>query len=160
MSPISVFFLKAFLNFFKPSLNDSFFQLRTDFNWLLMNLVVGELLVSMIGIPIDLVAAGQLGWKMGRGFCIFTGFILTFLGKHTVWCITNLFRKVHWYSRFQVFHFTLSLQEMTALNHKIFSRNEFSSISRSHLHLQTSCSYTTGGVTKYLLTWRIKIFSS
>ena len=57
------------------------FQLRTDFNLLLINLTVCELLVALLGIPVDAVAAAQLGWKMGRAVCCLTGFILTFLGQ-------------------------------------------------------------------------------
>ena len=57
------------------------FQLRTDFNLLLINLTVCELLVAGLGIPVDAVAAAQLGWKMGRAVCWLTGFMLTFLGQ-------------------------------------------------------------------------------
>ena len=48
---------------------------------LLINLTVGELLVALLGIPVDAVAAAQLGWKMGRAVCCLTGFMLTFLGQ-------------------------------------------------------------------------------
>ena len=57
------------------------FQLRTDFNLLLINLTVCELLVAGLGIPVDAVAAAQLGWKMGQIVCWITGFMLTFLGQ-------------------------------------------------------------------------------
>ena len=45
-----------------------------------MNLVLGEFLISVFGIPVDFVASAQHGWKMGKEFCIATGFILTLLG--------------------------------------------------------------------------------
>ena len=49
---------------------------------LLMNLTVCELLVALLGLPVDAVAAAQLGWKMGRTVCWITGFTLTFLGQY------------------------------------------------------------------------------
>ena len=60
---------------------DILFQLRTDFNCLLMNLIVGELLVSMFGIPVDAWAAIRQGWKLGYHLCITLGFSLTLLGE-------------------------------------------------------------------------------
>ena len=57
------------------------FQLRTDFNLLLMNLICCELLVSVFGIPVDTVAALQHGWDMGPAFCSLVGFTLTTLGQ-------------------------------------------------------------------------------
>ena len=56
-------------------------QLQTDFNILLIWLNISELLVSIIGVPIDFVAALQFGWKLGYNVCVVTGWILTFLGK-------------------------------------------------------------------------------
>ena len=55
-------------------------QLRTQFTALLMNLILGELLVSGLGLPMDALAALQRGWKMGRHACVATGFVLTTLG--------------------------------------------------------------------------------
>ena len=49
---------------------------------MLVNLVLTELLVSLYGIPVDLVAALQGGWFMGEKLCIITGFILTLLGRN------------------------------------------------------------------------------
>ena len=46
-----------------------------------MNLIVGELLVSLFGIPIDAWAAIRQGWKLGYHLCITLGFSLTILGK-------------------------------------------------------------------------------
>ena len=56
-------------------------QLWTDFNLLLMNLILTELLVSLIGIPVDAAASAQGGWNMGATFCITVGFMLTTLGE-------------------------------------------------------------------------------
>ena len=56
-------------------------QLWTEFNFLVVNLLVTELLVASIGIPIEVVAAAQLGWKLGKVNCIMFGFTLTFLGN-------------------------------------------------------------------------------
>ena len=47
---------------------------------MLMNLILGELLVSLYGIPVDFLASWQGGWKMGSALCQATGFILTSLG--------------------------------------------------------------------------------
>ena len=56
-------------------------QLWTDFNFLLMNLILTELLVSLFGIPVDALAAGRGGWDLGENVCVFIGFLLTFLGE-------------------------------------------------------------------------------
>ena len=58
-----------------------YFQLRTDFNLLLMNLIMTELLVSLIGIPVDALASAQGGWNMGATLCRMVGFLLTTLGE-------------------------------------------------------------------------------
>ena len=57
------------------------FQLQSEFNLLLINLIVVELLVSTLGLPFDGVAAYQQGWKMGDMACQVVGFTLTFLGR-------------------------------------------------------------------------------
>ena len=57
------------------------FQLRTEFNLLLMNLILCELLVVLIGIPADTIAAIQQGWDMGPLVCNVVGFCLTTLGN-------------------------------------------------------------------------------
>ena len=64
----------------------NFSQLWTDFNLLILNLMVTELIVSAYGIPIAAVASAQKGWKMGAIFCKASGFILTLLGElNLVW---------------------------------------------------------------------------
>ena len=58
------------------------YQLHNQFNWLLMHIVVAELLFSAFGIPIELIGSMQHGWKMGKGVCYLTGFILTSTGTN------------------------------------------------------------------------------
>jgi hypothetical protein len=45
-----------------------------------MNMILAETLIAGFGIPIDTVATYQHGWKLGKGLCLATGFILTTLG--------------------------------------------------------------------------------
>ena len=59
----------------------SFLQIRTPFNYLLMNLVLAETLIAVFGLPIDFLASYYYGWKMGKSVCILTGFILSTSGK-------------------------------------------------------------------------------
>jgi hypothetical protein len=63
-------------------------QLPTDFNLLIMNLMVTELIVSAYGISIAAVASAQKGWKMGETFCKASGFILTVLGEVLIFCFS------------------------------------------------------------------------
>ena len=42
---------------------------------------VSDLMIALLGIPMDFFASFQFGWKMGEGPCVFLGFALTFLGK-------------------------------------------------------------------------------
>ena len=58
-----------------------FLQLWTDFNMLVLNLLMTELTVASIGLPLECVAASQFGWKLGEAACKGFGFLLTFLGK-------------------------------------------------------------------------------
>ena len=57
------------------------FQIRTPFNYLLMNLIIAESLITMYGLPVDFMATYHFGWKMGEHLCKATGFILTTSGK-------------------------------------------------------------------------------
>ena len=57
-----------------------FLQLWTEFNMLVLNLLVTELIVASVGLPLEFVAATQFGWKMGETACKAFGFLLTFLG--------------------------------------------------------------------------------
>ena len=47
-----------------------------------MNLMFADMIMSSYGIPININAALSYGWKMGKGMCYATGFILTLSGKH------------------------------------------------------------------------------
>lgn len=47
-----------------------------------MNLIVSELLISVIGIPIDFWASVSQGWKLGRGPCLTCGFTMTLMGEY------------------------------------------------------------------------------
>jgi len=58
------------------------FQLHGEFNSLLMNLVFAELVTAGYGIPVDFTASLQHGWKMGKGMCNATGFLLTLSGNY------------------------------------------------------------------------------
>ena len=60
------------------------FQIRTPFNYLLMNLIIAESLITMYGLPVDFTATYYFGWKMGENLCKATGFILTTSGKNCI----------------------------------------------------------------------------
>ena len=60
------------------------FQLKTEFNFLLMNITFSELIMSVFGVPVDFTASLQLGWKLGAEFCQVTGFLLTLLGMYSI----------------------------------------------------------------------------
>ena len=60
------------------------FQLHGEFNSLLMNLVFAELVTAGYGIPVDFTASLQRGWKMGKGMCNATGFLLTLSGNYYI----------------------------------------------------------------------------
>jgi len=64
--------------------------LRTDFNLLLMNLLFGELVMSVFGIPVDFLASARYGWDMGAGMCRATGFILTLFGIAAINNLTSI----------------------------------------------------------------------
>eukprot|EP00094_Tigriopus_californicus_P011187 TCALIF_10796-PA protein Name:"Similar to Pineal opsin (Petromyzon marinus)" AED:0.10 eAED:0.10 QI:118/0.8/0.83/1/0.8/0.66/6/148/385 len=66
------------------------FQLQTPFNLVLMNLIVAELLISLIGIPIDLTASLLQGWKLGYHLCLVTGFSMTLLGMVSIFTLSSL----------------------------------------------------------------------
>ena len=49
---------------------------------MLMNLVFAESIIAGYGIPVDFTASLLRGWKLGRGMCYTTGFLLTFSGEY------------------------------------------------------------------------------
>ena len=69
------------------------FQLKTEFNFLLMNINFSELIMSVFGEPVDFIASLQLGWKLGPEFCRVTGFLLTLLGMYSI----NIFTAISLY---------------------------------------------------------------
>ena len=69
------------------------FQLKTDFNLLLMNITFSELIMSVFGVPVDFTASLQFGWKLGEEFCQITGFVLTLLGMYSI----NIFTAISLY---------------------------------------------------------------
>ena len=67
------------------------FQLHDEFNRVLMNLIFAEMINCTYGVSIDISAALQHGWKLGRTVCNTTGFLLTLSGKYNK--IIIFFRK-------------------------------------------------------------------
>ena len=49
------------------------FQLRTPFNFVLMNLIVTEFIMMTFGLPFDIMASYHQGWKLGYSSCLFLG---------------------------------------------------------------------------------------
>ena len=58
------------------------FQLHDEFNRVLMNLIFAEMINCTYGVSIDISAALQHGWKLGRTVCNTTGFLLTLSGEY------------------------------------------------------------------------------
>ena len=44
-------------------------------------MIFAELIMALIGIPINFVASIQHGWKMGETVCDVSGFLVTLEGK-------------------------------------------------------------------------------
>ena len=44
-------------------------------------MVFAELIIASYGLPVDITASFNYGWKMGKSLCLTTGFILTTTGK-------------------------------------------------------------------------------
>ena len=59
------------------------FQLHDEFNRVLMNLIFAEMINCTYGVSIDISAALQHGWKLGRTVCNTTGFLLTLSGEYS-----------------------------------------------------------------------------
>ena len=55
-------------------------KLHNELNRMMVNLIFAELISSAYGIPMDITAALQYGWKLGRELCNATGVILTLSG--------------------------------------------------------------------------------
>eukprot|EP00095_Tigriopus_kingsejongensis_P001031 maker-scaffold587_size153100-snap-gene-0.29 protein:Tk01031 transcript:maker-scaffold587_size153100-snap-gene-0.29-mRNA-1 annotation:"hypothetical protein DAPPUDRAFT_302649" len=65
-------------------------KLHNPFNCILMNLIIAELLIAVIGIPIDLTASLMTGWRLGHFPCLATGFSMTLLGMVSIFTLTSL----------------------------------------------------------------------
>lgn len=59
----------------------SFIQIWTPFNIILLNLVCSDLSVSILGIPLSLIATIYRGWFFSREICQAYGFAMSILGK-------------------------------------------------------------------------------
>ena len=57
-------------------------KLHGEFNRLLMNMIFAELIMAFYGIPVDFTTSVLHGWKLGKGMCNATGFLLTLSGNH------------------------------------------------------------------------------
>ena len=57
------------------------FKLHGEFNRLLMNMIFAELIMAFYGIPVDFITSVLRGWKLGKGMCNATGFLLTLSGN-------------------------------------------------------------------------------
>lgn len=65
-------------------------SLRTPFNFVLMNLIVTEFVMMTVGLPFDIVAAYDKGWKLGYTPCLFLGFLMTSTGMSCIYSLTAL----------------------------------------------------------------------
>ena len=61
----------------------NYFQSRkSEQNLMLLNLIVSELCIAIIGIPADLYNSITRGIHLDKFVCPFVGFIHTFFGKY------------------------------------------------------------------------------
>ena len=60
------------------------FQVLDDFTILLMNMIFAELVMVLFGVPVNLIASIQHGWKMGKTVCDVFGFMLTLEGESKI----------------------------------------------------------------------------
>ena len=60
------------------------FQVWDDFTILLMNMIFAEMIMALVGIPINFIASIQRGWKMGKIVCDVSGFLVTLEGKSRI----------------------------------------------------------------------------
>lgn len=65
-------------------------SLRTPFNYVLMNLIVTEFVMMTAGLPFDIIAAYDKGWKLGYTPCLFLGFLMTSTGMSCIYSLTAL----------------------------------------------------------------------
>ena len=72
-----------------------FLQIRTPYNYLLINLAIAELVLASAGVAFDILPLIHRGWPFGVNVCIGTGALITtsgmhFLGKQNI-LLTALF---------------------------------------------------------------------
>ena len=67
-----------------------FLQLRTPFNWLLVNLISSDFCMLLLGVPPEIVAAFEYGWTLGYYPCIAQGMAMVVTGMGTVYSLVML----------------------------------------------------------------------
>ena len=100
-----------------------------------MNITVSELIMSVYGVPVDFVAAFQLGWKLGKEFCLVTGFILTLLGMYSI----NIFTSIAIY-RLIVVHENVSISNSISIysfRHKSGRQLQCNILYRYYIRIRT-----------------------
>ena len=59
---------------------DKKFQIRTPYNYLLINLALAELVIASVGVTFDLNSLLNHGWSFGVNVCNVSGLIVTTSG--------------------------------------------------------------------------------
>ena len=59
-----------------------FLQIRTPYNYLLINLAIAELVLASAGVAFDILPLIHHGWPFGVNVCIGTGALITTSGMH------------------------------------------------------------------------------
>ena len=57
-------------------------QIRTPYNYLLINLAIAELVLASVGVVFDILPLIHYGWPFGVNVCIGTGVLVTTSGMH------------------------------------------------------------------------------
>ena len=116
------------------------FQIRTPFNYLLMNLIIAESLITMYGLPVDFMATYHFGWKMGEHLCKATGFILTTSGKTGI-LLPELFWSTARKKKFKLSKYFFETRGWRTRIYKFFeiTRTIYSNSERSEPFLVKEC---------------------
>jgi hypothetical protein len=61
-----------------------------------MNMILAETFIACFGVPVDSIAAFQLGWKLGKNFCYLTGFTLATTGTSYLGFTSQFFFRVRY----------------------------------------------------------------
>ena len=64
--------------------------IQTPYNNIILNLAFAEFLMAIVGVPHDIVALIQGGWKLGKLMCVSTGAIVTSCGFVSILTISTL----------------------------------------------------------------------